>query len=553
MKKRNKQLLRTAAALWLAGFIHTQSATAQTDSVMLAMKDELARNMSELKYKEYDTPFYVAYGIDDIVQTSVSASLGAVINASSIPMRSKYVRVMAGDYEFNDESLDSEINPPATGFNSWQIPIENDYNGIRRSLWISTDQIYKSATRIFAEHQKHVASEGKPLEEIPHRTFQPVPVVKLEQPKPNITIDQEYMAKRAKATSALMLDQPSLHNSSTTLVNYHTTHRHVTSEGTVIKTYNNIAMMQISAAKLSPEGAPVFKQLYFMADTPAGLPPHEEVAQEVNTMLEEMEATLSSPAFDDSYDGPVLFLDDAVPTLFAANVINKFTASDIEKSTNGFGIRFTADPFDDKIGEKITSDLLNMAITPGAKEFEDTKLLGSYVVDDEGVKPADTLMLLKNGVLTGVMTTRTIAKDFQKATGTTSNPGVVSVWGTSTMNDRQEMKDKLIHLAREEELDYALIVKAIDQGRSQSCNVYKVNLTDGSEEFLTSARLNDFDVKSLKKLKAVSTERKAYNFPGGKTGTATSYVVPAALLIEDVEIEKSYKRFTLDLPLVESP
>jgi hypothetical protein len=549
-KSINLKLTLTNALLVMLTLV--ASAQIHSDTVMMAMEDELKRSMTELQYKDYDKPFYIQYGIDDIMSTNISASLGALVNSSTTPIRTKYIRVMAGDYDFNDESLDVEINRPQSAGDTWQVPSGNDYYGIRRSLWLSTDQVYKSASRLFNLHKKYVESEGKPLEEIPHRKFDKIPMVNLQTKKREIGIDKKTLEEKVKSLSGLFLQYPDLHNSTVNILNYSTFSYIVNSEGSKIETYKNMASLQISAAKLSMEGKPVFKLLNYISDNPEELLSKTNLENDVKGMVKMINHIMESPAFDESYEGPVLFMDEAVPAIFNNNIVNRFKASDIETKSGGFGVQFNADPFDDQINEKVTSTNLNISLLPSLKEFEGTKLLGSYEVDNEGVVPADEIILVKDGILKNVMTTRTLVKDWHKSTGTNPSPGVVSV----SVNKTQEilsLKKDLISKAKEEGLDFAIIIRDFEIGRVLSCNIYKVSLKDGSEEFFTSAQLTDFDIKSLKKIVSSSKERKAYNYPDRNTGGAVSYIVPTALLIEDVEIEKSYQRFNVELPLVESP
>ena len=549
---KNIKIKLVLTQLFVLGVAFVASAQLHSDTVMMAMKDELKRSMSELQYKDYKKPFYIRYGIDDITSTNITASLGAIVNSSGTPIRTKTIRVMAGDYEFNDESLDAEINRPPSDGDTWQVPSGDDYYGIRRSLWLSTDQVYKSASRLFNLHTRYVESEGKTLEEIPHRRFDKVPLVNFKTKKSKVEIDKKALEEKAKALSALFLQYPNLHSSTVSILNYNTLSYSVNSEGSTIQTYNNMASMQISAAKLSSEGQPVFKRLNYIFETPDELLKLSTAEKDLHEMVKQIDLTIESPTLDDSYEGPVLFLDEAVPAIFNNNIISRFKASDIETKSGGFGVQFNPDPFDDKINEKVTSTKLNIALLPKLKEYQGEKVLGAFDVDNEGVEPKDEIILVKDGILKNVMTTRTLVKHWHKSTGTGSGPGVVSI-SISETAEFDALKADLIAKAKEEELDYAIIIRKFELGRILTCNVYKVSLEDGAEEFLTSAQLSDFDIKSLKKIVSASKDRKVYNYPDRNTGGAISYIVPSALLIEDVEIEKSYQRFNVELPLVDSP
>ncbi|MFY0652650.1 MAG: hypothetical protein JXQ96_11480 [Cyclobacteriaceae bacterium] len=522
------------------------------DVVMRAITDELDRSMSELQYKDYQKPFYIRYGINESSITSIQANLGTLVGSSVTPFRNKYVRVMVGDYEFNDESIDSDIQQTPAAPDTWQVPLGDDYYGIRRALWLSTDQVYKSASRIFDSHLKYVKAEGKPISELPHRRFAKVPVVNYESPALNLDIDQKYLEDYAKDVSSKFLEYSDLLGTMVNIQNYATNQYFVNSEGSKIKSNTNLTMMRISAARLSPEGSPIFKQLTYIHEKPTDLPAASKVKAEIGELIKEMTISMLAPAFDDSYEGPVLFLDEAVPMLFNNKILNKFVSSDIDTKNDGYGIKKNMDPFDEKIGEKVSSPLLSISLLPTLKQYEGTALLGSYEYDNQGVAAPEELVLLEEGILKNVRTDRTLAKDSHKPTGTSTGPGVVSIKVKNEL-DHDALKASLIELAKEEDLEYGLIVKKFELGRMQMCNVYKVSVEDGSEKLMSSARLSDFDFKSLKKIAGASPDKKVYNFTGTGPGSATSYIVHTALLIEDVEIEKNFQTMTLDLPLVESP
>src|SRR6185436_3369918 len=116
-------------------FSAVQLADAQNkkeDVIMNAMHDELTRCMNEMKYEEYPKPFFIGFNITDSKSLTVMATLGAIIRSIEFPQKSRSVRVLAGGYDFNDESLDNDIVSPPD-LNEINMPVDDDYYGIRRS------------------------------------------------------------------------------------------------------------------------------------------------------------------------------------------------------------------------------------------------------------------------------------------------------------------------------------------------------------------------------------------------------------------------------------
>ena len=160
--------------------------------IMRAMKDELARNMERLKLENLERPFFISYTISDARTMEVTATLGAVVQSSENHIRNHNVRVMVGDYSRNDENF----RDISGGFRSTmlgasaRIPLEDDYDGIRRALWIATDNVYKRASeqyerKIAALEQQSLSAEEAELED-----FSRAPVVEYTAPPRTFKMNQ---------------------------------------------------------------------------------------------------------------------------------------------------------------------------------------------------------------------------------------------------------------------------------------------------------------------------------------------------------------------------
>src|SRR5579871_4389316 len=90
---KSRILLALATLLLLSA-----QAYAQDDLAMRAMKDELARTMSQIQLQKLDKPYFVAYRMDDIDQVEVSAMLGSVTQQQPTRLRLIGVEVRVGDY-----------------------------------------------------------------------------------------------------------------------------------------------------------------------------------------------------------------------------------------------------------------------------------------------------------------------------------------------------------------------------------------------------------------------------------------------------------------------
>ena len=148
--------MRVAAWCWRSCSISVampgSGTRAQQSPLMLAMQDEMKRSMSELRMKDAPAPYYIAYEVQDRTVTDVSGRLGALIENPPRRMRVLRVEVRVGDYAFDSSRFVSQ------GFGGGRTrtarrrssPLDDDYDAIRRDIWITTDEAYKRAVNTFA-------------------------------------------------------------------------------------------------------------------------------------------------------------------------------------------------------------------------------------------------------------------------------------------------------------------------------------------------------------------------------------------------------------------
>ena len=91
------RLLRIPRALVAFCFLIAAFAQAQDDVVMRAMKDELGRSVSQLQLQKMDKPYFLAYRMDEINQSTVSATLGSLTQVQPARMRLIGVEVAGGE------------------------------------------------------------------------------------------------------------------------------------------------------------------------------------------------------------------------------------------------------------------------------------------------------------------------------------------------------------------------------------------------------------------------------------------------------------------------
>lgn len=524
------------------------------DVIKQAMRDELNRSMKELSYQGYEKPFFISYTLNDYKVFSAMATLGALTRTSDLPGRQTSVRVLVGGYDFNDESLDNNLYSSPSG-NELPVPLTDDYFGIRRAFWGSTDEVYKSAAKQFEKNRSILKDQNKKLEEIPHRHLAKVPTIKISQPPFSAPFNSHALEKLVKDLSAVFKAYPAIDVSRVMASFRRETTYFVNSEGTETQITSTTVNLEVIAQSQTEKGEPLLTQIEFKASAPEKLPAADELLKKVKALADNLMTQRTSKVFEDEYTGPALLLGPSVAELVMTGLFTRegLTASNNIGNTEGY--RFDSNfSLDEKVGKKIVSEGLLVMAQPKLKKFGSIDLLGAFEVDNEGVSPPEEIVLIENGILKNLLNDRTITRPNQVANGHGAGPGVISVKFNKQYSE-SELKAKLIEKAKEEGLDFAIIIRDVRTIRMGGLyNVYKVAVKDGKEELLLSAILEFSGLKTLRKISAATSAMQAYNFSSGvQNQKVTSWIVPSGMLVDEIELKPSNLPFFKDEVYVQSP
>lgn len=520
---------------FLAGNLIAQAP--ENDFIIRAMKDELKRNVTELKLPSHSKPFFIMYGISNQKTYSVSASLGALVQSDEMPMREKTtVRILVGDYEFNDESLDDDLTSSPTQ-REIALPIDSDYAGIRRSLWSTTDNVYRNAAKHFKRHQETLSEMKKSIDDVPHRKFGRVAPVRIISDSVSFSFDRKGWEQKVKRFSALFLDRPSITNSAVAVHCVQGYQYIANTEETLARVPQEFIVFMAIAGMKNDAGEFLTRQVFHVARTPGELPSEQQLEADVKAMIAGMEKNESGIQFNDEYSGPVLLMGEAVSNFLISAVLSEegIMASDNIPQLKGYQYSDPESALDLKIGKSITSKDMTIKAKPKLNSFQGTTLLGHYEIDSEGVVPPDELTIIDKGILKTLLNNRTITHPSQTANGFASGPGVLEITFASADSEKV-LKEKLIKKAKEEGLEYAIIVRESGSATYEPQTVYKVSVADGSETLVRNARLGASNLKGLKKIIAASGNYVADNRSGLRMDQPLSVIVPKCLLVEELDV-----------------
>ena len=128
----------------------------------------MKRSMAELRMKDEAPPYYIAYEVLDRTMSDVSGRLGAIVENPPRRTRTLRVEVRVGDYTFDSSRFVMQGFGGGAGLTGETViaPLDDDYDAMRREIWMTTDTAYKRAITMFARKkaafQNRAASDPIP-------------------------------------------------------------------------------------------------------------------------------------------------------------------------------------------------------------------------------------------------------------------------------------------------------------------------------------------------------------------------------------------------------
>lgn len=524
--------------VWIA----TNGQDSGHDPLLRAMQDEIDRNLKGLRQPGYDAPFFIMYGIQDQKMYTIGATLGSLSESSESSNRFKTTtRVLVGDYQFNDESLEDNLHSSPTVLEIG-LPIDGDYEGVRRAFWSATDKIYRDAARHFKKHQEALRETGKTLDQIPHRSFAQAPPVRMVSTMEPYSFNKKEWEGRARQLSALFLKDPNIRNSGV-MLRYVEGYRYlINTEGTVARVPFRNTTLFIGAQSRNSEGEFAMVNSLYLTETPGELPSVEELTPIVAKLVDDLKKQADVPVLDEEYVGPVLIMGAPVADLWSMALFDggeSIMANDNIAKLTGYQFDRDVMSLDGKIGKNLINQAITVKAKPHLKSYQGVRLLGSFDIDNEGVVPGEEVTIFEKGVLRNLLNNRTITNPSQAANGFASGPGVLEISVDKQMTN-DELKELLIARAKEEGLDYALIVRESPAAGMGMMNIYKVSVSDGSEQLMRNGLFSRPGLKTMRQLLGASSTSSAHNIGGrggfNGMGSVMSVICPDAILMGEMEI-----------------
>jgi predicted Zn-dependent protease len=510
------------------------TASAQQNFILSAVKSEIDRSKSELKLNNLRPPFLISYTVADIKITSISATAGALVYTRDNNYRAGLSKFFVGDYVSNNSNFGNFMSVQ-------DVSMDDDAKGIAISIWEDMDRLYKNAAEAYEAKQAAKAQQQLDAEEAALPDMEQTPPVNILLPPMKTNLDKDYWNDYARKASEITNKYPDITASRVNILVRNVMSYTCNTEGTQIAVPHSYHMVHLYFNTMTDDGQELSRNLYIERSDFKDMPSLKTFTDSCEIIINNLLKLRNAPIINEAYSGPVMFEGIAVAETFQQYF---FTNNSLIASRKPIGQQGGGNSIETIKDKKLVSRSLSIKSLSGAETYKGHKLEGYFPVDDDGVVPDKELYLVENGVLKNMLNGRTPTKKFQHSNGHArfsfhshsirTVPGNILLSSNNTFS-HAELKKKLLDAAREEDLEYAYIIRYLKPDGTPD-EVYRVYLSDGHEELVRGVTYPDLNMKSFKRVLGASDKDffySCYNF-----GVLTTYIVPEALLFEELEITR---------------
>lgn len=492
------------------------------------LNDELQRNISRLHLPDLEKPFYITYNLQNVNSYHLGSERGEITTVVRTPVNNKSVSVKlrVGDYHRNFDYMMYD------GYFA-NLPDEASADEYRRLLWLETDRAYKNNARQFSGFMsslKRVSVDEKELalDDLARIT----PVVQDFGAIQPIQLDIPKWERQLNSLSALFIACPKITTSYCRLLISSSENYIVSSEGAVIRKPGSSVTFMAYGATSDEEGNNYNNSYSVTVKHIDELPALHELQAKVKELISKIQEKELARAFEGAYMGPVLFVGSAV-----TDIVNQCFSNTLQtrrKPILGYGSGGTS--YEEKLGQKLVASELTVTAVPSLKMLNGKHITGHFEIDDEGVLPPDSLVLIEAGILKSLLNGRTPTRKFPKSQGFAQsfmgknyNAGVLRLTSSRT-TPADSMQARLLRLAREEGLQAAYMVRDMS---SNSPEIYKIDVATGKTEMVNECRIAPLVMKSLRRFIIASDKQQLDN------SSDYSVIAPESLIVNEIEIEQN--------------
>lgn len=538
------------------------AALAQTDEIVFrAMQDELDRSMSELRIEGMPAPYFLSYTVEDVDRVTVQARYSALVHAERNENRYLYVECRVGAPEFDNTYFVASWDDLGDYRNG--MVEENDYDALRRSIWLQTDAAYKKALEQLAGKDAYIQTHPR-KEAIPD--LSPAEPFVYTGAAATLTVDAGAWEEEARAIGDVLAEFALLQDWKATFTGASQTRRYVNSEGSRHVKGESFCDLEVTATAQADDGQRLSSFLRYSTRGGDPMPAGDELAEDVRKMASELEAAVSAETIDE-YAGPVLFADYAAAQLVTQLFVQQLSPAKSPLLGEDWMKQYVPDPkLASRLSRRVLPDFVTVTDEPTRRSWEGRKLVGYMEVDDEGV-PCKDLKLVEEGRLVMLPMGRGPTKKLAESNGHARRlpnqwtmPAATNVF-VQTSEPKRDLVEELRGLCADFGNEYGLLITRLDEpGISRQYQwtesgedpgspllsapvvAYKVYESDGRVEPVRGVTFDDVSIRALRDVFAMNGEPELTNLVATVGTSGMHYriaVVTPDILVEEMEFKSA--------------
>ena len=479
-----------------------------------------------------------------------------------------------GDYNFNDENFirSSRDYNNSTKLNNTQIPLGDDYPGIRRALWAYTNMAYDRCMKSYLDKKAFFERNPdlKPL--IPD--YSRIDSVEFLKNSDIDLLDQKKAEALVKDISYVFTDYDKIIESSVLFNQIKINVYLLSTDGVKVKIPLDYSLLSVKVSTLKDTLTNIKQSenlSYYEINPENFLHKIDKIKADAKKLANYILEIIDAEELEEDYEGPVILSDRAVSDFFYNAMFGKdidliAKRESVAENTQLNFLRKNDKMFEEKIGEMVIPEEFSVIDRPKLTDYKNKKLLGTTFIDQEGVVPPDELELIKDGKLITLFNDRipTLAlseSNGHNRLGVSPKSSVRQIapsnlfFEYSKGEDLKSIKASFYELCKKEELEYGILIKSLIPDANYSPLVYYKVFNDGKQQIIKDLSFPRSNSKSLKKIEACTSEQYisnkligsksipflnfnyGFNF-GGLSGCLSGVVTPSIILIKDIELEK---------------
>lgn len=541
------------------------SVQAQQDSLMDIVADELTREFSILN-KAATPAYYLHYAVNDITYATAAASFGSLIHSNVDRSRILSTQVRVGDYSYDNTHPRGRDLSPAFGSGTAMLPLDNDADALRVSIWQATQGEYKQALESF-NSLRHARLSGDSISNrrIPDFTKEPAVQYSEINDKPfGAFYDKALWEQKVRTYAARFLGSKDIVSADVTFRFTAERKYFASSEGSRIRQFITSCYINIAGAIRANDGDLVPLHLSYYAPVPEQMPGDAEIIADVDRLMSLLNELKSAPLAE-PYSGPAILLAPAAGVFFHEIFGHRIEGHRLKNEYDG-------QTFKSRINEPILPRTLSVTFDPTVHAVQGQRVNGGYRYDDEGVESRKVTVVDK-GVLRTFLMSRTPLDHIPSSNGhgrAAIGARPVSrqsnlIVESSKVQRMEDLRKMLIKECRKQGKRYGYLFREViggftvtDRYNPNAFNIFPTLVyrvyTDGKpDELVRGVDLIGTPLAMFAEIQAAANDRDVFiGFCGAESGSVPVSASSPSLFVRRIETQKKPRQYESPL-LLERP